>query len=255
MARVHRVIISWRFNCFAEALLAQLRPAPTWLFHTDKTPAQLAAFKKPGWLRGEIAVDRGTTLHGALLDVILSERRWPDLLAADVLLFVDHDCVYTVGHSLKTQMGQRLVAGIMAGHVISARTEPWVQNTAERVFLTTPAFAVNPSVKWPDSWCGCEVTPGVPGVFYDTGQKIALRPDIRSRCDVFEWPVEGLLHWGSMYDYFMRMPHTDKSHRDALDLYRYLAGTGIWRVGDADIDRVHQHPMLGEAFRIMSGQG
>lgn len=249
MPRVNYVIISWRMNFLAEGLLASMAPTPSlWVIHTDKTQEQLADFRYPVWFdtRHEIVVE-GLATHAFVLDEILVRRKWKAIVDADAVVFLDHDCLFNGDYSLLGQFTNRLVSGVMAGHILSAKgtgdeIKPW---------CTIPGFAVCPQASWPCSW-----QEGWPP--YDVGQKLASahHPNARKRMDLFDdWPMTGLLHWGSGY-HWMDAPHnngkwTQEEKQGTSQWYLRLAQTGLWIIGGCDVEKASSYWMLREAVDAM----
>lgn len=231
-----RVIISHLFNFFAEALLASLRPAPTWIFHVNKTDEQVEDFRQPPWV-DRVVVLPNSLQHGELLDQILIERRWPDLLGADALVFLDHDFL-VAGSDFDAVMGKMLVACIASGCAVVSK---------HPCFQTVPAFAVDPRTQWPCSW-----QPQW-GRNLDTGQAIAVHESMRGCVGVFDWPLPWLMHWtGNYVNFWCCEPRADAAPwmPRVLAEYKRLGATGLWKPKECDIPKIAEYPMLARVLGI-----
>lgn len=240
-----RVIISWRFNFFAETLIKHLPPAPTWLFHVGKNEEQIKNFRSQGWIKNTVVI-RDNMSHGDVLDRILINKMWPDMFCNNAkVLFLDHDFVFMNKPGFNLAIGKRLVSGMVAGYAMSAIKSTW--NDPNRLFMTVPGFAVDPEVSWPCSWR----TQWDRNM--DTGQAIALHPDMRGRLDVFDWHMPEFLHWTSTYTLRHKTTHSFMDEhwmRMHFANYCKLVKTGIWEIHQEDIETVMEYPMLANAFGI-----
>lgn len=244
-----KIVISWKFNFFAETLLRHMRPSNTWVFHINKTDKQLAAFDCPSWVSKSVVIKK-QMFHSVVLDCILIRQEWPEIIEHDAVLFVDHDAVIANGRDMDEQIGNRLLAGISSGYAISAMDASYWNEPDIRLFLTTPMFAVNPKTKWPCSW-----DPAY-NPFLDTGQKIAFHESMKGKMDIWDWPVRGLLHWGSHYSWmeasFCRDVWTPEQRRWQTQRYTDLAKTGLWKAKACDVDRLLEFPLLSGALEVMA---
>lgn len=238
-----RVIASWQFNFMAEGLLRTLGPQMTWVFHVGKTPQQIADFEKPAWCVREIVIDEQLK-YGELLDQILVRRKWPELLEARGVTFIEHDVLFTGKTTSWRKFEDRLCAGIVANHALCARSHI---TGGHYQWDISPAFSVKSDFHWPDTWAARVVD----GCFRDTGMALTRTLEERGqwdKVDIFDWPIE-LLHWGSTYT---KMTAGDPRCASVTKHYEHLADSGHWVIGPADADRLPDFPLLAAGVRAMA---
>ena len=257
--KINWCVISFKFNFLGEATLKTLPPNPDgdlFLVHGGKEKSYSDAFDDGGRAAGTFFVP-GEGRHGDNLDIILKERRYPQIVDCDWLVMIDHDLHIIDPEPVLRVIRENTSPEDLERYAIIGCRNHWnIEGTGvKRYFLTTPLMIINMHHDW--GAAGSWRHKRGPEWHLDTGQVIAETLGTE-RIKLYEpLPADCMYHFTSAWEWMpgeAKTVYADLYEGEVRNVNKGLR-EGAFRPKAEEVPMMKRYSLLSEALARLEAEG